>query len=273
MATLWNKTGGFLCCRNSYYYSVGLDPYYSFENRIMFVFIFHLLHLLVFAVAQNLQQIIMQQIQDLQKGKGVLPEQPGKRPPFQKGPIGTPPFGSSQGNSPPNHNLMKNAQQTALTLLLASQMQQNGSSGQMSPTSSSNMTLQNQQLLAALQAMSKGGGGDQFLNGIPGLNAGPPPNLTNLLGLGNQSNGMSPLSSPQGLDHGPHNMGHPFYQSQGNLLSPGGSSSKSCMGDEWSSFKSSNRSTPVFGSNGMHKVLFLLFTFIVTQGPMFMAAS
>lgn len=197
----------------------------------------------------------MQQIQDLQKGKEG---QCGgnKRAPYsqQKCSMG----GSNsfpQNNSPPNnHNLMKNAQHTALTLLLASQMGQNGMDS--NNGSNNQMSLQNQQLLAALQAMSKGGGdgGDQFLNGIPGQhNNGQQHNLSNLLGLASPS-GNSPLLSPQGqhLEHGGGNIPHHFYppSSQG-LSSPGGSGSE----DHWSSpYKSSNRSTPVFGSSGMHKV-------------------
>ncbi|OXA63363.1 Ribonucleoprotein PTB-binding 1 [Folsomia candida] len=187
--------------------------------------------------AQNLQSIIMQQIQDLQKGKGGGNDSGKQRQtPFQQQNKG-PQFPSN--NSPPNHNhnLMKNAQHTALTLLLASQMGQNngggmgGGSGQMSPTNGSNMSLQNQQLLAALQAMSKGGGGmgngggGDF--GIPG-NA---PNLSNLLSLAQSQGGNGSLLSPgqqqqQHLDQQNPNIPHHFYPPpppQG-LLSPGGQS-------------------------------------------------
>lgn len=225
--------------------------------------------------AQNLQAIIMQQIQDLQKGKGVNGD-PGKRQTYHKGP--QVPYGSSSPNQS-NTNLMKNAHQTALTLLLASQMQQNGSpltpggtpgSGQMSPNSSSAAatTLQNQQLLAALQAMSKGNNGgnglsssgvgsnggicnDHFLNGIPSMNNGP--NLSTLLGLASSNNMQSmnqmEQSSSAGLPHG-------FFQSGGLLMSPGsstGSNSSPQKGDQWNSFKS-NKSSSSFGSNGLQKV-------------------
>lgn len=226
-------------------------------------------------VAQNLQTIIMQQIQDLQKGKGGI-QDPNKRPQYQKGPMGPSPFGSPQSNSPGgggNPNMVKNAQHTALTLLLASQMQQQqggmgggggggGGSGQMSPNNSSNnQALQNQQLLAALHAMSKGGnggGGDQFLNGIPSNNG---PNLTNLLGLASPNNGISPLS-PQQMDGGQNGIPHGYYPSHGGvLLSPGansqasnGSNNGSMKDDQWAAFKSANRNTPSFGSNGLHKV-------------------
>jgi len=225
------------------------------------------------AVAQNLQTIIMQQIQDLQKGKGGngVGDQ-NKRPPggFQKGPMQHSPYGPPQGGGG-NPNLVKNAQQTALTLLLASQMQQQsggggmgnngGGSGQISPNSPNNgmnaaTNLQNQQLLAALQAMSKGANGscnnDQYLSGM--LNSGGS-NVSNLLGLG------SPVQ--QQLDQSANGIPQGFFSSHGDgMLSPGsvgsnGTNNSGSAKDDhhWAAFKSGNRSSSSsYGTNGMHKV-------------------
>lgn len=217
----------------------------------------------------------MQQIQDLQKGKGGNGD-PGKRQAYHKGPqvpYGSPP--SNQNNS----NLMKNAHQTALTLLLASQIQQNGQpltpagtpgSGQLSPNSSNAATtLQNQQLLAALQAMSKGNQGssglsspnvshngglcnDHFLNGMPSMNNGH--NLSTLLGLAS-SNTMSGMGQ---LDQSPNGgLPHGYYQNSGLLMSPGSSTGSNCNSnspneDQWSSYKPNKNSG--FGNNGIQKV-------------------
>ena len=215
----------------------------------------------------------MQQIQDLQKGKGGngVGDQ-NKRPPggFQKGPMQHSPYGPPQvGGGGGNPNLVKNAQQTALTLLLASQMQQQtggggmgnngGGSGQLSPNSGNGMNastnLQNQQLLAALQAMSKGSNGscnnDQYLSGMK--NSGGS-NVSNLLGLG------SPVQ--QQLDQPANGIPQGFFSSHGEgMLSPGstssngGSNSSSAKEDHWAAFKSGNRSSSSsYGTNGMHKV-------------------
>jgi hypothetical protein len=255
------------------------------------------LYLLYFTVAQNLQTIIMQQIQDLQKGKGVGGvgdpnkraqggggyQQKGPPPPMpQHSPFGSP-TGCPQGGNP---NLVKNAQHTAhaLTLLLASQMQGqngggsgNGSGGQLSPGNNhmnASNVLQNHQLLAALQAMSKNGNGgngcgsnnDSFLSGIPGLGVG-----NNLLGLAspggngssNGGNGLSPMSQLDNNGIGGffpnHHQQHLHHGGGGGgsgLLSPGqGSNNGSNKDDQWSAFKAGNRNGPTYGSsNGMHKV-------------------
>ena len=208
-------------------------------------------------VAQNLQSIILQQIQDVQKGKGQTANEahPGKRSPFQKANTFSPPIpGTAAGL---NNNALKNAQQTALTLLLASQLQNGGGNGATSGVAGSpgssgslspNSAQQNQQLLSALQAMTKQGsggnggapsGGDHFLNGIP-VNNGP--NLSSLLGLASPN--MPPISPADNTTNIPHG----FFPSP--MMLPG---VNNCTNeDQWSSFKSSRNNQ--FGSNGHHKV-------------------
>ncbi|CAG7822372.1 unnamed protein product [Allacma fusca] len=190
--------------------------------------------------AQNLQSIILQQIQDVQKGKGQTTNDPhqGKRSPFQK----TSPF-SPPVSSPNNGLNIKNAQQTALTLLLASQLQNGGNGGNVQAGSgggsgslSPNSAQQNQQLLSALQAMSKGG--DHFLNGIP-VNNGP--NLSSLLGLASPN--MPPMSQADNT-----NIPHGFFPSP-VMLSGVNNGAKE---DQWSSYNKSSRNNS-FASNGMHK--------------------
>jgi len=225
----------------------------------------------------------MQQIQDVQKNKGVVPES-GKRQSYQKGGnFGSPTLPNHQQNK---QNLAKNAQQTALTLLLASQMQQqqNGSNGgeQLSPNSSAaaaaaaaaTAAANNPGLLAALQAITKAGAGgnmdigsnnssaDQFLNGIPGLGHGS--NLNSLLTLASP-NHMQPLT-PLDTSNSTSNIPQGFFPSPALLLSQvgnnGSSSSSSPKEDHhhqqqhhWSSYKSA-RNTPTFGSNGFQKVIY-----------------